>query len=132
LERKVNSVNLFGHFGKDPELRYTETGKAVCNFRIAVNSGVGEKRTTEWLNCVAWAKTAEKVAEHGRKGKEIAIIGGRLQTRKWKDRDGNERDTTEVVANICVVGVYDTKETKAEPPLVAAGTVELEVDDIPF
>jgi single-strand DNA-binding protein len=125
----VNSVNLFGHFGADPELKYTGTGKAVCNFRIAVNSGFGEKRETEWVNCVAWEKTAEKVAEHGAKGKEVAVFG-RMKTRSWEDREGNKVKTTEIHANVVVVGVRD--EPKASAPPVARTLEDIDTDDIPF
>ncbi len=123
----MNSVNLYGHFGKDPELTYTGTGKAVANFRIAVNSGFGEKKTTEWVNCVAWEKQAEKVAEHGRKGKEIAIFG-RMQTRKWEDRDGNTRYTTEVNCSNVVIGIKE-KDSEVKP---AQPEFELDQDDIAF
>jgi single-strand DNA-binding protein len=106
-------------------MKYTGTGKAVANFRIAVNSGFGEKRETEWVNCVAWEKLAEKVAEHGRKGKEVAVFG-RMKTRSWEGRDGSKQKSTEIHANTVVIGVRD--EPKAAPPRMEPE----EPDDIPF
>lgn len=123
----MNNVNLYGHFGADPEMKYTGTGKAVANFRIGVNSGFGEKRETEWINCVAWDKTAEKVAEWGRKGKEIAVFG-RMKTRNYEDRDGKKVYRTEVHCNVVVIGIKE--EEKAAPP--PRPQIEMEVDDIPF
>ena len=128
----MNSVGMHGNLAADPELRYTTTGKAVCNFRLAVNSGFGEKRETEFVNCVAWEKLAEKVADQGRKGNEVAVFG-RLKSRTWKDREGNPQKTIEIHASVAVVG---------HPPAVTAGRPqptreqpELDVDDfgeIPF
>jgi len=125
----MNNVALHGNFGADPELKYTGTGKAVCNFRVGVNSGFGEKRETEWVNCVAWEKTAEKVAELGRKGKEVAIFG-RMKTKSWEDRNGNKVKSTEVHANIVVVGAEATNAGRAVAP--RPQQAELDTDDIPF
>lgn len=100
----VNKVILIGHLGNDPEVRYTQSGKAVCNFRLATSerrrSGeTGEREArTEWHNIVVWEKLAELCKEYLRKGRQ-AYVEGRLQTRQWNDRDGNRRYTTEVVAN---------------------------------
>lgn len=96
----INKVILVGHVGRDPELRYTQSGTAVANFSLATNRRrkVNEQweDETEWHRLVAWGRTAEVVNQYGGKGKQL-YIEGRLQTRDWEDRDGNKRYTTEVV-----------------------------------
>lgn len=97
----VNKVILIGHLGRDPELRQTESGQAVCNFSLATSESWtkdGEKQErTEWHRIVAWARTAELCAQYLAKGRQV-YIEGTLQTREWEDRDGNKRQTTEVKA----------------------------------
>lgn len=100
----INKVILIGRLGKDPELKYTPNGKAVTNFSIATSEvwtdNQGERQEkTEWHRIVLWGKTAENAAKLLAKGKQV-YIEGRLQTRKWQDRDGNDRYTTEVVGSI--------------------------------
>lgn len=99
----VNKVILIGRLGKDPEMRFTPSGKAVTNFTLATNenwtdqSGERQERT-EWHRIVTWGKLAENSAKLLSKGKQV-YVEGRLQTRQWDDRDGNKRYTTEIVAN---------------------------------
>lgn len=99
----INKAILLGNLGQDPELRYTAGGQAVCNMRIATSEkwtgrdGQLQERT-EWHTIVVWGKTAESCDKYLRKGSQI-YCEGRLQTRSWEDRDGNQRKTTEVVAN---------------------------------
>jgi single-strand DNA-binding protein len=99
----VNSVNLIGHLGKDPEVRYTGGGQAVANFSLATSdtwkdkSGEKQERT-EWHRIVVWGKQAEHCGEYLRKGR-LVHIEGRLQTREWDDKDGQKRHTTEIIAN---------------------------------
>ena len=92
----MNVVNIIGRLGRDPELRYTQSGKAVCNLRLAVNDG--KDREAVWLDVVCWDKTAELVGQYKHKGDEIAVEG-RLQVREYEDKDGNKRKATEIVAN---------------------------------
>lgn len=96
----INKVILVGNVGRDPELRYTQSGTAVANFSLATNRRrkVNEQweDETEWHRLVAWGRTAEVVNQYGGKGKQL-YVEGRLQTRDWEDRDGNKRYTTEVV-----------------------------------
>jgi single-strand DNA-binding protein len=100
----VNKVILIGHLGKDPEIRYTQGGTCVAIFSIATsetwkNKGTGKKKEqTEWHRIVAWRRLAEICGEYLRKGRQVYIEGS-LQTRKWEDKDGNKRYTTEVVAS---------------------------------
>ena len=93
----VNNWHGIGNLGKDPELRYTQSGKAVVSFSIAITDKVNGEDRTEWVNIVAWQKLAEICSEYLEKGKKV-YIQGRLQTRSYEDRDGNRRYITEVVA----------------------------------
>jgi len=95
----VNKVILLGNLGKDPEVRYTQTGKAVTSFSIATSERAGRdgNERTEWHNIVAWDKLAELCGRLVRKGNKV-YVEGRLQTREYTDRDGNKRWSTEVVA----------------------------------
>jgi single-strand DNA-binding protein len=100
----VNKVILIGNLGKDPEVRYTPSGAAVCNLRLATtrtwkNRDSGERQEeTEWHSVVLYDRQAEIAGEYLRKGRPV-YIEGRLKTRKWQDKDGNDRYTTEVVAD---------------------------------
>src|SRR5437762_1487341 len=101
--RGLNKVMLIGNLGKDPEMKYTPSGVPVTTFSVAVNrtsrTPEGENREeTEWFRVVAWQKLAETCNEYLRKGSKV-YIEGRLQTRKWTDQQGQERYTTEVIAN---------------------------------
>ena len=110
----INKVMLIGNLGADPEVRYTQNGEAVANFRIATTETWkkdGEKvEQTEWHKIVAFKRLGEICGEYLSKGSKV-YIEGRLQTRKWEDRDGNARYTTEVVA----------REMKMLSPRGAAG-----------
>ena len=99
----VNKVILIGNLGRDPETRYTTGGDAVTNLRIATTETwkdkAGEKQEkTEWHRIVIFGKTAEVAGQYLRKGSQV-YIEGRLQTRKWTDKEGQERYTTEIVAD---------------------------------
>lgn len=98
----LNKVSLIGNLGKDPEVRFTQGGMAVCSFSVAVTERRKEGETwgdhTEWFNVVSFGKTAENVGKFLKKGRQT-YVDGRLQTRKWQDREGKDRYTTEVVAN---------------------------------
>lgn len=103
MARGVNKVILIGNLGKDPEIRYTQSGTAVANFTLATTESWGGKdgqekqEKTEWHNIVVWARLAEICNQYLSKGRQV-YIEGRIQTRKWEDRDGNTRYTTEIVA----------------------------------
>ena len=98
----VNRVTLIGNLGRDPELRYTQAGKAVSSFSLATNEkwkdkdGQAQERV-EWHRIVVWGKTAESAVQYLSKGKMV-YIEGRLQTRDWEDKEGQKRQTTEIVA----------------------------------
>ena len=97
----LNKVMLIGNLGKDPEVRYTAGGTAVASFSLATSekfkgkSGDWEEKT-EWHNITLWARLAEIAGEYLSKGKTV-YIEGRLQTRKWQDKEGKDRYTTEIV-----------------------------------
>ena len=98
----VNKVILIGNLGADPEIRYTQTGTPVANFRIATTEvwkkqDGSKEEQTEWHRIVAFKRLAEVCGEYLQKGSKV-YIEGKLQTRKWEDRDGNTRYTTEIVA----------------------------------
>ena len=99
----LNKVMLIGNLGKDPEVRYTTSGQAVASFNLATSekfknkSGEWEERT-EWHRVTLWGKLAEIAGEYLAKGRTV-YIEGRLQTRKWTDRDGNDKYTTEIVGD---------------------------------
>ena len=99
----LNKVMLIGNLGADPELRFTANGAAVANFRIACSRSYTDRdgqrqEVTEWVTIVAWQRLAELVGQYLSKGRPV-YVEGRLQTRQWQDREGNNRYTTEVVAN---------------------------------
>ena len=104
MARGVNKVILVGNLGRDPEVRYSPNGQAVANVTLATSESwkdktSGEKQEkTEWHRVVFFGRLAEIVSEYLRKGSQI-YVEGRLQTRKWQDKDGNDRYTTEIVAN---------------------------------
>ena len=102
MARGVNKAMLIGNLGQDPELRYTQSGTAVCNFRIATNESYKDASgqmvdKTEWHNIVAWARLAEICGEYLKKGSQVYIEGS-LQTRSYDDRDGNTKYVTEIKA----------------------------------
>lgn len=97
----MNKVILIGRLTRDPELRYTQSGSAVCNFTLAVDrpftSQSGEQEA-DFINCNCWGKIAENMAKFMAKGKQVGIEG-RLQIRKYQANDGSDRWAAEVVAN---------------------------------
>jgi single-strand DNA-binding protein len=102
MSRGLNKVMIIGHLGRDPEMRYTPSGRPVTTFSVATSrswhSADGERHEeTEWFNIVAWGSLAEICNQHLRKGQQV-YIEGRLQTRRWEDAEGNKHFTTELVA----------------------------------
>lgn len=92
----MNTVILMGRMTADPELKRTQTGKDVMSFSVAVDRGYGEKKQTDFINCVAWENTARFIGQWFPKGRLIALEGS-LQTRSYEDKYGNKRTTTEVL-----------------------------------
>ena len=107
MSGSVNRVILVGRLGKDPEVRYTAEGTAVANFSLATDESFTDRagdrqRRTEWHRIVVWKRLAEVCGEHLCKGKQVYIEGS-LRSRKWRDREENERTTVEVVATRMVM-----------------------------
>ena len=104
MARGVNKVILVGNLGADPETRYTANGAAITNIRIATSESWRDKQTgenqerTEWHRVVFFSRLAEIAGEYLRKGSQVYIEGS-LRTRKWQGQDGQDRYTTEIVAN---------------------------------
>ncbi len=150
MARGINKVILIGNLGQDPQSRAMPSGKAVVNLRVATTDQWRDKQTgenkeaTEWHNVVMFDRLAEIAAEYLRKGSQV-YIEGRLRTRKWQDREGQDRYTTEVVANDMQMlggrggpgGGADRGQDRAarsEPASAGsqAGSDESFDDDIPF
>jgi single-strand DNA-binding protein len=104
MARGINKVILIGNLGADPDVRYTASGAAVSNINLATTESWRDRESgeqqekTEWHRVVFFGRLAEIVAEYLRKGSQV-YVEGRLQTRKWQDKEGNDRYTTEIVAN---------------------------------
>ena len=101
----LNKVILVGHLGKDPEIRHFEGGSKVCKFSMATNESYQDKTTnewksiTEWHDIVCWGALAERVDRTLKKG-NLVYVEGKVTTRKWQDKDGNNRYTTEIKSNV--------------------------------
>lgn len=107
MSRGLNKVMIIGHLGRDPEMRYTPSGKPVTTFSVAANrswqSSDGERHEeTEWFNVVAWGGLAEVCNQHLSRGQRV-YVEGRLQTRKWDDAEGKRHFTTELVAREAIM-----------------------------
>lgn len=103
MTKGLNKVMLIGNLGRDPEMRYTPSGRPVTTFSVATSrswkTNDGEKRSeTEWFNIVAWGNLAEICNKYLKKGSKV-YVEGRLQTRRWDDDDGQKHSSVEVVAN---------------------------------
>jgi single-strand DNA-binding protein len=104
MSRGINKVIIVGNLGNDPETRYMPSGSAVTNLSVATNESWKDKATgeqndrTEWHKVAMFGRLAEIAAEYLRKGSQV-YIEGKLRTRKWQDKDGQDRYTTEVVAD---------------------------------
>ena len=104
MARGINKVILVGNLGQDPETRYMPSGAAVTNFTVATNESWKDKQTgeqkerTEWHRVAMFNRLAEIAAEYLRKGSQV-YIEGKLRTRKWQDKDGQDRYTTEIIAD---------------------------------
>lgn len=104
MARGVNKVILIGNLGQDPDTKYMPSGSAVTNLRIATTESFKDRETgqqqerTEWHSVAMFGRLAEIAGEYLKKGSQV-YVEGRLRTRKWQDRDGNDRYTTEIIAD---------------------------------
>ncbi|MDH3610036.1 MAG: single-stranded DNA-binding protein [Gammaproteobacteria bacterium] len=147
MARGVNKVILVGNLGQDPEIKYMPSGQAICNISIATTESWNDKTSgekvekTEWHRVVFFRRLAEIAGEYLRKGSQV-YVEGRLQTRKWQDKSGNDRYTTEIVANEMqmlggkgggVATMPESSSPASQPEPVAAGSSSDDFDDdIPF
>ena len=131
----LNQCNFIGRLGKDPEVRYTSGGDTVCNFSLACGEKYKDKNgnsqeKTEWINIVIWGKLAEIAVTYLKKG-SLAYISGKFSTRKWTDKNGTERYTTEIIAREMKMldprGGSDSQQDQGhyEPPPMTG-------DEVPF
>ena len=145
MARGINKVILIGNLGQDPEVKYLPSGGAVCNLSLATTDAWTDKQSgehqerTEWHRVVLFKRLAEIASEYLRKGSKV-YLEGRLQTRKWQDKDGQERYTTEIIANdlqmLDARGGGDAQPASAPPrahPAAASAAANADFDDdIPF
>ena len=149
MARGINKVILIGNLGQDPELRYTGSGTAVCNLRLATNESYKDSsgqlvEKTEWHSVVAWARLAEICGEYLKKGSQVYIEGS-LQTRSYDDKDGVTKYVTEIKAREMMMlsgrggdgasGGYPSAAPSRRPQSVAdqSGDYSFEPDDeLPF
>ena len=138
--RGLNKVQIIGNLGRDPEMRFTQDGTPVTNFSVAVNDSWqgrdGEQRArTEWFRVVAWRRLAEITNEYLRQGSRV-YVEGRLETREWQDREGNDRTTTELLArDLLMLGGRDNEGSEQIQPENDERPVnddEITADDLPF
>lgn len=129
-----HQTTIIGHLGKDTETRYTTGGDPVTNFSVAVTEKFGEKENTTWYRVNAWRKMSEIAEKYLKKGDAVMVVG-RMQTRKWDDKDGNKRESWELNADqIRLMGGAPKAEQKAEQAKKSApaGDFSDMSDDIPF
>lgn len=152
MQRGVNKVILVGNLGQDPEVRYMPNGNAVANISVATSETWKDKNTgdnqerTEWHRVVLFRRLGEIAGEYLKKGSKV-YIEGKLQTRKWQDQNGQDRYTTEIVADQMQMldsrggggapmesGSFDQSSQSSSAPAAAPamGAAGFEDDDIPF
>jgi len=148
MARGINKVILIGNLGQDPEVKYMPNGGAVANITVATSESWKDKNTgeqkenTEWHRIVFFRRLAEIAGEYLKKGSKV-YIEGKLQTRKWQDQSGNDRYTTEIIANEMQMldsrGGGSANQSPGQPlsaapqrqPSAAPGLGDFD-DDIPF
>ncbi len=132
----INKVILMGRLTRDPEMRHTNSGTPVTTFSIAIDNGYGDNKRTDFVNCLAWNKTAEFVTKYFTKGKMIIVIG-RITTRSWETQDGKRAYATEVVAKEVSFGeTKSSQQTATQQPMQDDDDdftpLDEEDDDLPF
>lgn len=131
MSRGLNKVMIIGNLGRDPEMRYTPSGRPVTTFSVATsrawNTSEGEKHVeTEWFNIVAWSNLAEICKQYLTKGQQV-YIEGRLQTRHWEDQEGNKHTSIEIVANEMII-----LGERREAGEVSAESESVEEEEYPY
>jgi single-strand DNA-binding protein len=145
MSNDLNQCQFIGRLGAEPETRFTQSGEAVCNFRLAVGWKTSDKEGAEWVPVVAFGKKAELCGEHLHKGSRV-FVQGKFKTRKWQDKDGKDRYTTEInldqlqFLDSRAAGGHDNLPPEARTPPRQAGAAapapaqgfDQFDDDIPF
>lgn len=140
MGRGLNKVMIIGHLGRDPEMRYTPSGRPVTTFTVATsrswNTVDGERhQETEWFNVVAWGNLAEICKQYLTKGQQV-YVEGRLQTRHWEDKEGVKHSSVEIVSNEMMM-LGDRRDSGNNEKHAAEATEESEPtaadeDEFPF
>ena len=125
----VNRMILQGRLCSDPELRRTNSGTAVCSFRVAWSETIKDRETKLFLPCVAWQGTAEMICKHFAKGKEI-IVEGKLSSREYEDKTGNKRTVVELTADR--VHFCGSKDSAPQQPTQTFTEISEDDGDLPF
>lgn len=124
----MNSIILIGRLTKDPDLRYTPNGKAVCSFTLAVDRPYsGDKKEADFINIIVWNKVGENCAQYLSKGRKVAVQG-RLQIRSYEDDNGKKKYITEVVANSVEFLEFGNKQQNEDFGI----DVDFDESDVPF
>jgi len=149
MSNDLNQCNFIGRLGNDPEARFMPNGDAVTNFSIAIGESwkdkeSGEKKeTVEWVRCTAWRKLGEICSKYLKKGSQV-FVSGKMKTRKWQDKGGTDRYTTEIIVDkMQMLGGKKEGEASAEKPAPEHGSTKTPAkktggkfddmdDDIPF
>lgn len=130
----VNKVIIVGNLGRDPEVRFAQNGMAVCKLSVAVTERVKDgdawKEATEWFRVTLFGKQAESAGQFLQKGRQV-YVEGRLKTDKYKDKDGVEKTSVEVVANV-IQFLGGKAEGGSSKPAAAAAAPTVDGDDLPF
>ena len=119
----LNQVTIMGRMTSDPIIRYTQSQTAVASFTLAVDRDFTPEKETDFINCVAWRKTAEFIHQNFDKGK-MAIVSGRLQSRHWEDKDGRKRIEWEVIVDRVWFGESKKKDEQSPFPPGVTGRVD--------
>ncbi len=129
----INKVILIGNIGRDPELKQTTTGTAVCALTLATTRRVKDKDPeTEWHTCTAYGRTAEIASQYLAKGSSV-YVEGRLHTRKWTDKNGNTRYTTEIIIeNLQMLGSKNSNGNASQPQQSQQSGGYVSESDCPF
>ena len=124
----LNDITIMGRLTRDVELRYTKSETPVASFTLAVDRDFSNEKQTDFIDCVAWKKTAEFVDRYFSKG-SMAVVNGRLQIRDWTDNNGNKRRAAEVVVDSIYFGESKKSASEAEPTFSDLGDDD---GDLPF
>jgi single-strand DNA-binding protein len=135
MSRGLNKVMIIGHLGRDPEMRYTPSGRPVTTFNVATsrtwNTSDGERHNeTEWFNIVTWGNLAEICKQYLVKGQQV-YIEGRLQTRRWDDNDGVKHTSIEIVANEMMM-LGERRDASTNNQAGESVSLDNDEDEFPF